>query len=101
MLLCFIHQNMSQTIHGLDNIFLPVYFHRAVHILSIEIQMSARLPQTGLGHMRGVDNIIAPLEMLIFPEILDCPADCRSFRVPVYQSGSGFFMNTEEVEFYP
>ncbi|MBA7689018.1 hypothetical protein ES703_97511 [subsurface metagenome] len=48
--------------------------------------------------MRRVNDIIATLNMLIPPEILNNPAYHRPLGVPMNQPGASLLVNTEQVK---
>jgi len=74
---------MPQAIHWLNDIFLPLYLDWAVQVITIEFPMTAGFPQIQFSNMRGVYDVIATLNVLVLPEILNNTAYYCSLGVPM------------------
>ena len=80
--LCFVDQDVSQTVHWFKDIFLPFYLHRAVQVVTVKLPVAAGFPQVYFGNMRGVYDVVTAINMFILPEVFNSPAYYRSLGVP-------------------
>ncbi|MPN10867.1 hypothetical protein SDC9_158164 [bioreactor metagenome] len=60
--------------------------------------MTAGLPEPRTAEVGGIDHLIAVGIMLVAPEVLDRLTNTRPHRVPIDQAGTGFLMQTEQIE---
>src|SRR5205809_5429 len=74
-------------VHGLDPVGLAVNVHWGIHEVLIVLQMPRGLVDSLAGNMRGIDQIIAALEVLLFPEVLYQVADHSELGMPQNQAG--------------
>ena len=83
---------MERAVHGLQVVFLAVHFHSRVHVLPVEVQVAARLPQPGAADMRRVHQVVPCPPVLLLPEILDDASDSRALGVPYDEPGPGLIV---------
>ncbi len=91
----FVNHDVEGAIHGLDEVLLAIDIHGRVHVLPIEIQVPARLPQRCLADVRRVDDLIPSLIMLLSPKVLDDGANARCFGMPVDQACAALLVDAE------
>ena len=90
--------DMEGAVHGFQVVVLPIHFHGGVHVLLIEAQVSAGFPQVGSSDVRGIDEVVAALAMLVAPEVFCDAADQRALWMPYDEAWAGLVMDGEEVE---
>ena len=101
--------DVERAVHGLDVVVLLVSplalaladFHDGEHALLVEAEVTRRLPQGGLAHVRRVDDLVARLQMFPPPVVLDGHADARATRQPVREAGTHLLGDREEFELAP
>ncbi len=93
-----VDQNMEGAVHRLEIVLLTVHVHRRVHAFLIEIQVAGGLPEPRLADVRGVGEVVAALDVLIAPEVLDDLADHRALGMPVGQPRPGLLVEGEQIK---
>ena len=93
-----VHLDVERAVHRLHVVVLPVDVHRRVHVLGVEVEVAARLPERRLADVRRVDDVIAGSEVLLAPEVLDQSARASALRVPVDEAGTELLVEREEVQ---
>src|SRR5215470_5944200 len=63
--------DVKRAIHRLQVVQLFVDLDRRVHILRVETEMPARLPQAGATDVRRIDKVVATFQMTILAVLLD------------------------------
>jgi hypothetical protein len=89
---------MPQTIHWFKNIFLPFYLHGAIHAITVKLPVAAGFPQVKFGNMRGIYDVVATLDMLILPEVLDNTAYHCPLGMPVNQPRASLLVDAIKVK---
>src|SRR3990172_1624619 len=90
--------DMEGTVHRSDVVVVPLHLHLGVHVLAVEVQVAAGLPQLRSADMRRIDEVIAVPEMLFAPEVLDECADQRAFRMPQDEAAAYLVIHAEEIQ---
>ena len=90
--------DVEGAVHRLEVVLLAVHLDRGVHVLAVEAQMPARLPQRRAPDVWRVDEVVAPGVVLALPEVLDQAAHPRPFRVPYDEAGPRLVVDGEEVQ---
>jgi hypothetical protein len=91
---------MEWTIHWLNEVLVFIYLHWGIHVRFVEAQVTAGLPEPAFADMRRKENLISVLIMFISPPVFQFDTNTTPFRVPVYETGTGFLMGREEVELF-
>jgi len=84
--LALVDVQVEGAVHRLDVILLVLDLDRGIHVLFIEPQMTARLPQAGFANMGRVDQVVTVGDMLVVPVALDLVADHAPIGVPEDQT---------------
>ena len=77
-----VNHDVERAVHGLELVLARFHLHRDEHIFPVVVQVPARPPQIETGDMRRIDQLIALLQVLLPPKILDQQANQRALRVP-------------------
>ena len=78
-----------------------IHLHRAEHAFGVEIKVAGGAPQLDVGHMGGVEQFIASLEVGLPPELFDQQPHARSARMPEHQASAGLVFDRKEVKICP
>ncbi|MBA7565786.1 hypothetical protein ES708_07471 [subsurface metagenome] len=97
----FVDHDMEGAVHRLEVEIDIIDGKGGVHVFFEEIQMPRGLPQPVLSDVGGVDEVIAVLEVLPLPIILDQMADQGPLGVPVDQARPGLFVSRIQVQVLP
>ena len=90
--------DVEGAVHRFQVVLLPLHLHGRVHVLAVEVQVAAGLPQVGPPHVRGVDQLIAGPDVLLSPEVLDDAADAGALGMPDDKAGAHLLVDGEEVQ---
>ena len=93
-----VDHDVERAVHRLDVKILPVYVHRRVHPLAVEIEVTRGFPEGRAAYVRRIEYVVAVLEVLVLPERLDRVADARAPWVPEHEAGAVLVHRREEVE---
>ena len=89
---------MEGAVHRLEVIFLPVQFHGGVHVLFVEVQVAAGLPQAGPPDVGRVDDAVAVTVVNVPPEVLDDRPQDAALGVPHHQPGANLLVGAEQAQ---
>src|SRR3989304_3696710 len=92
------HLDMEGAVHRSDVVVVPFHLHPGVHLLAVEVQMATGLPQLRSTDLGRIDEIVAVLEVLLPPEVLDEFADQGSFRMPQDEAAAYLVVHAEKVQ---
>jgi len=90
---------MPGAVHRFELVLGVVQLHGLEHVVLVEPRMPGGFPQIETHHVRGIDQGIAALEVLIAHPVLDDLANHAALRVPEDQAGSGKLLDAEQVQF--
>ena len=76
-----VDEDVERAVHRLEHVLLLVDLQE-VHVLAVEVSVPRLLPEVDLGDMRRVDDRVAALQVLRFPEVLDHAPHGGAVRVP-------------------
>ena len=90
---------MERAVHWLEVVALAVIeFHGRVHPVSEPVEVTRDLKEVGLGHVRGVDELIVGLNMALTRVVLHHPADRASSGMKHRQTTANFVGEAEEIK---
>src|SRR5579863_3328133 len=95
----FVNQDVTRTVHRLELVLVFLHFHRPEHARAVKIRVAADLPKMQPHDVRGENEIVAVTNQLGAQPVLHLLADDPAFGMPENQAGSGFVLDTEEIEF--
>ena len=91
--------DVEGAVHGFELVGLVLHVDGPVHVLGVEIGVAGCLPKVELAHVRGVEQVVAALEVYILPEPLDHVPHERPLGVPEHQpSAHVLLLDGEQVE---
>ena len=99
--LALVDEDVEGAVHRLNAVLVLVDLHARVHAVRVEAQVAAGLPQVGAGDVRREDEVVAALQVLLPPELLDQIADERALWVPEDEAPAELLGDGEEVELAP
>ena len=91
---------MERTVHRFHKVIDIVDFHRGIHAVLVEPEVSAGFPEICAPDMRRIQQVIAVRHVLAAPESFDEVADERTARMPQDKAGTDGFGNAEQVKFF-
>ena len=97
-LLVLVDHQVKRTVHRLEEVVHVIDGQRSIHVLLVEPEVARGLPQPGLADMRRVEKLIAVLQVLRAPEVLDCQPDPGTLWMPVDETRPGFLVDGVQVE---
>jgi hypothetical protein len=92
---------VERAIHWLDLVLVVLHLHRLEHVVAIKIEVTRRLPQVQVGHVRRIQEFIAVLHMRVLPIVLDESANGGSLGMPKNEATSCILLNGKEIELLP
>src|SRR6266850_1841866 len=95
-----VNTQVERAIHGLQIVELLLDFDWRIHVLSVEAQMAARLPQTRPADMRRVHEVVAGFEMLLLAILFGNMSNESAFGMPQNKSAANRIgMDAEQIQF--
>ena len=98
MLTGLVDHDVERAVHGLGAIRLPVDVHRRVHEIGVVLEMARELVEPLAGDVGRVHELVAALEVLLLPELLDQVAHHAALGVPVDQPRSHLLVDREQIQ---
>ena len=77
-----VDQDVERAVHGLDVVVLLVDLHRRIHVLFVEAEVAAGLPQPRATDVRRVDQLVAVGQVLVPAELLGQMAHHAALGMP-------------------
>ena len=105
-------QAVHRAVHRLEVVVLARLAHRAVlvelgvdvhrreHAVGVPVQVARGVEQLRLGDVRGVDELVAGLDVLAPRVVLQLAADDAALGVENRQTGTDFVGEAEQVQFH-
>ena len=89
---------MERAVHRLQLVLHALDVDGRVHVGLVVLGVPAGLPQLDVRDVRRVDEVVAALEVLVAPVVLDLLADEPALRVPEDEPGARLVLRGKEVE---
>src|ERR1035437_10225759 len=93
-----IDQDVERAVHRPELVIGVVQLNGREHVLRVEIGVAGSLPQVEARHVGGVDQRVAALQVLIAHPVFELFADDAALGMEEDESGTGEFLDAEEVE---
>src|ERR1017187_5162155 len=93
-----IDQDVERAVHRLELVIGVVQLNGREHVLRVEIGVAGSLPQVEARDVGGVDQGVAALQVLIAHPVFELFADDAALGMEEDESGTGEFLDAEEVE---
>ena len=93
-----IDEDVERTVHRLHAIFRVVQFHGGEHVLRVVAFVAGGLPQIDARDVRGVDQRVAALQVLVAHPVFHLFADEAALGMPEDQARAGELLDGEQVE---
>src|SRR5215475_13232534 len=66
-----IDHDMERTVHWFQLILAGLNLHGSEHIVAVIVDVTASLPEVEAGHVRGIDEVVPMLKMLLTPKVFN------------------------------
>ncbi len=86
-------EHVERAVHRLELVLPLVHLHGAEHALGVEIEVAGGLPEADVGHVGRVEQLVAPFEVSLAPELLDQQTHAGATGVPEHQSSTSFILD--------
>ena len=93
-----IGEHVEGAVHRLELVLPLVHLHRTEHRLVVEIQMTGGFPEADIGHVGGVEQLVARLEVELPPQVLNQQAHTGTAGMPEHKASAGLIFNREQVQ---
>ena len=93
----FVDHDVGEAVHGLQPVLDLVHL-REVHVLPVVLVVAGLLPQVHLEYLRADDELVAPLQVLLFLEVFEDVAEQGAVRVVDHETRADLVGDAEEVE---
>ncbi len=90
--------NVEGAVHRLELVAHILDIDGREHVLAVEVEVTAGLPQIDLGDVRGADQFVAVPVMLFLPVILDELPEQGTLGLPEDEARADLLLDGEELE---
>ena len=87
-----VNGDVERAVHGLELVRLVLHVDGLVHVLGVKVGVAGGFPEISLADVRGVEQVVAALEVDVLPEPLNHVPHDGTFGVPEHETSAHFFL---------